>query len=274
MEYWHGLIALALVFPIVERLWPERRGQGFRRRQWLNDWAYLALNGHVLAIVLWPLLERTAAATRSALEQAFGSLPAPWLDGSPFGLQLLAYLLVSDFLQWCVHRLLHGVPWLWQFHKVHHSARPMDWIANFRFHWIEPLVYRSLLFVPLMILGADSRVLFYAAILGTAWGFYNHANLRGSLGPLGWVFNSPAMHLWHHDRSDEGGKSKNFGIVLSLWDHLFGSAFWPRDRAPQDLGYPGDEEMPANLFRQMAFPWARRAPTKTTPQPPAESTLR
>ncbi|HEX9185803.1 MAG TPA: hypothetical protein VGB87_01940, partial [Vicinamibacteria bacterium] len=62
---------------------------------------------------------------------------------------------------------------------------------------------------------------------------------------------------WHHDASDEGGVAKNFGIVLSLWDFVFGTAFWPRERSPGRLGYPGDREMPRGLLGQLAWPVAR-----------------
>jgi sterol desaturase/sphingolipid hydroxylase (fatty acid hydroxylase superfamily) len=84
------------------------------------------------------------------------------------------------------------------------------------------------------------------------------SNLNVDLGPLGCVFNSPRMHLWHHDASEEGGVAKNFGIVLSLWDFLFRTAFWPRDRSPRVLGYPGIEEMPLGLAGELFWPVARR----------------
>ena len=42
------------------------------------------------------------------------------------------------------------------------------------------------------------------AVVTTAWGDFNHANLDVELGPLGYVLNSPRMHLWHHDQSNAG----------------------------------------------------------------------
>ena len=78
------------------------------------------------------------------------------------------------------------------------------------------------------------------------------------LGPLSYVLNSPRMHLWHHDQSSEGGAAKNFGIVLSVWDFVFGTAYWPRGRNPERLGYPGMEEMPATFHGQVLWPAVRR----------------
>jgi sterol desaturase/sphingolipid hydroxylase (fatty acid hydroxylase superfamily) len=104
------------------------------------------------------------------------------------------------------------------------------------------------------------------AVFSTFWGHFNHSNLDVGLGRLGYVFNSPRMHLWHHDRSDEGGTAKNFGIVLSVWDFLFGTAYWPRGRTPAALGYPGDAEMPRDLPRQLVFPLLRTAVNETPPR--------
>jgi sterol desaturase/sphingolipid hydroxylase (fatty acid hydroxylase superfamily) len=70
------------------------------------------------------------------------------------------------------------------------------------------------------------------------------------------------MHLWHHDQSSEGGVAKNFGIVFSAWDFLFGTAYWPRDRSPQQLGYPGGEEMPESLHGQVLWPLLGKAPAR------------
>ncbi len=88
---------------------------------------------------------------------------------------------------------------------------------------------------------------------------YRSAELAEKLGigPLRFLFNSPRMHIWHHDASDEGGAAKNYGIVLSLWDWLFGTVYWPLDRAPARLGYLEDKEMPRDIARRMLFPVTR-----------------
>lgn len=258
MTYWHWLAGLSIAFVLAERLFPARPAQPLLRAQWANDLGYLVLNGHVYAVL--------AGGWAAALALHARELLAPWLPfaepGSglaalPAPAQFLIYLASTDLLQWGVHYLLHRVPWLWAFHKVHHSIREMDWVGNFRFHWMELVVYGVLLYVPLALLGGDPGPLFAAAVFATFWGNLNHANLAVDLGPLAGVFNSPRMHLWHHDASDEGGTAKNFGIVLSLWDRIFGTLYWPRDRAPERLGYAGDSEVPRDLPRQMLFPWTR-----------------
>jgi len=257
LSYLHWLIGISLGFVALERLFPWRRGQPLLRPGILRDVGFLAWNGHVYSLLTaglhgWVALQATALLRGVGIELR----PSP-IAGWPFWVQVLAFLLLSDFLQWCVHNVLHRVPFLWTFHKVHHSIHTMDFIGNFRFHWMEIVVYKSAQWLPLALLGASGPAVFWVAVFSTFWGDLNHSNLNVSLGPLGYVFNNPRMHLWHHDASDEGGVAKNFGIVLSLWDFLFRTAYWPRDRNPARLGYPDDESMPESLLGELAWPLVR-----------------
>jgi sterol desaturase/sphingolipid hydroxylase (fatty acid hydroxylase superfamily) len=258
MRYLYWLLGISAVFVVLERLFPWREEQRLFRPGWLRDAGFLVLNGHLFS--LW-----TAGVAGLVSVGATGALRSIGLrlEGSPIGTwpflaQFLVFLVLADFLQWCIHNLLHRVPWLWAFHKVHHSIDTMDWIGNWRFHWMEIVVYKSLQWIPLAWLGASPAAVFAVAVVTTVWGDFNHANLDVGLGPLGYVFNSPRMHLWHHDQSSEGGVAKNFGVVFSVWDHLFGTAYWPRHRNPLRLGYPGVDEMPATLHGEVLWPLTRR----------------
>jgi sterol desaturase/sphingolipid hydroxylase (fatty acid hydroxylase superfamily) len=258
MSYLHWLVGISILFVALERLFPWRRGQALLRPGWLRDLGFLALNGHFFGVWLAPLngwlaLEATELLQRLGLRPEGASL-AHW----PLWAQVVVLLVASDFLQWCIHNLLHRVPFLWTFHQAHHAITTMDFIGNFRFHWMEIVVYKSLQWLPLALLGASGPSAFVVAVVSTVWGDLNHSNLNVGLGPLGRVFNSPRMHLWHHDQSSEAGVAKNFGIVFSLWDHLFGTAYWPRDRSPQRLGYPAMESMPNGLLGQLGWPLVRR----------------
>jgi sterol desaturase/sphingolipid hydroxylase (fatty acid hydroxylase superfamily) len=260
VTYLHWLVLTSVVFLAIERLCPSRRAQPALRPGFMRDIGFLALNGHLIGLWTaglngWVAIHATVV-LRDLGVRVEHSPVAAW----PLAAQLIVLLLLSDFLQWCIHNLLHRVPWLWQFHKVHHSIRTMDWLGNWRFHWMEIVVYRSLQWLPLAALGASPQAALAVAVVSTLWGDFNHANVDAGLGRLGYVFNNPRMHLWHHDASDEGGVAKNFGIVFSLWDHLFATAHWPKDRAPGRLGYAGDVEMPGGLPGQLAWPLAARRP--------------
>ena len=258
MPYVYWLAAISLVFLLLERLFPWRPEQRMLRAGWRRDLGFVALNGHLFSLATAGLTGAVALAATKALRslglQLAGSPVPEW----PFLAQFLAFLVLADFLQWCVHNLLHRVPALWMFHRVHHSIDTMDWMGNWRFHWMEIVVYKSLQWLPLAWLAASPAAVLAVAIVTTVWGDFNHANLDAGLGRMGYLLNSPRMHLWHHDQSSEGGAAKNFGIVLSVWDFLFGTAYWPRERSPERLGYPGMGEMPATFPGQVFWPLTRR----------------
>jgi sterol desaturase/sphingolipid hydroxylase (fatty acid hydroxylase superfamily) len=243
-------------------VFPWRREQPALRPGWLRDLAFVALNGHLFSLLTAAFMGAAALAATSGLRSVGLALEGSPVPRWPFLAQLASFLVLADFLQWCIHNLLHRVPWLWTFHKVHHSITTMDWIGNWRFHWMEILVYKSLQWLPLAWLSASPEAVFVVAVLTTLWGDFNHANLDLGLGPLGYVLNTPRMHLWHHDQSSEGGVAKNFGIVFSVWDYLFRTAYWPRDRCPDRLGYPGDDEMPAAFAGQTLWPLTQKRTTR------------
>jgi len=164
-----------------------------------------------------------------------------------------------DFIQWGVHNLLHRTPFLWQIHKVHHSIVELDWIGNFRFHWGEIVIYRAIQYVPLALMGFAPEVMLVHAVLATLIGHLNHANLDWDYGPLRYLINNPRMHIWHHAWDEVPAKGANFGVMLSCWDWLFGTAWMPeeRGRAPARLGFEGLEMFPDGLLRQLGLPLDR-----------------
>ena len=46
-----------------------------------------------------------------------------------------------------------GSSTLWRFHSVHHSSRDLDWLAGSRVHLVETVLTRSIVLLPLMVLG-------------------------------------------------------------------------------------------------------------------------
>ena len=130
----------------------------------------------------------------------------------------------------------------------------MDWIGNWRFHFVEVVVYRSLLYPFAAFFGFDVQAMFWYGVVSVLGGHFAHANLRCSLGPLRYVVNTPDMHAWHHTHPEAGPPDHNFGIVLSVWDWIFGTAYMPRGRMPARLGFTGIEHYPHNVFGHLVAP--------------------
>jgi len=252
--FWLALISVCCF--LAERVRPWRAQRAFRD-QFPQDIFWLVFNGHYAAVLLAPL----SALAVSSLRDVFVSLgiqppdTVRLVSDLPLGVQFVVFIVVKDFAEWCVHNLLHRVPLLWEFHKVHHSIEQLDWIGSFRFHWVEIVLYGALTYVPLAVCGVDSRVMLAIAVFSTLIGHLNHANLKLDWGVLRYLFNSPRMHVWHHDVVPAGGHGKNFGVIFSAWDWLFGTAYLPADREqPERLGFVGMEDFPRSLVLRLLQP--------------------
>ena len=265
LQYYFWLVVISLGCFVLERVTPWRRDQRAFRRGFLQDLFWLVFNGHFLGLGLALVTGRLIQALNGFLHEL--GLPVPeslaLLAGTPLWAQFIVFLVLKDFLEWNIHRLLHNVSWLWELHKLHHSIEELDWIGNFRFHWGEIIVYKTLSYLPLVVLGVDNRVLFAIAVLWTVMLDLNHANVPISWGPLRYLLNSPKMHVWHHDVEQHGKGGQNFGQVLSVWDWIFGTVYWPADReGPDRLGFAGMETYPRGVPGRFVYPfWKRRRPS-------------
>lgn len=253
----------------LERIFPWRKTQAVLRKGFFQDLAFLALNGHVLGVLFWR--------GKSALWDSLGLAPffqrveqLNVLAHAPLLVQVVVLVVAKDFVEFWVHRLLHRVPWLWEFHKVHHSIEELDWMGNFRFHWMETFVYQFITYVPLAIFGFSGSALMTMAVFTTIIGHLNHSNLPISWGPLRYLFNSPKMHVWHHDHLVRGNHGQNFAIVFSAWDWLFRTAYMPQGQ-PAKLGFDGLESFPVSLPGRLLHPLGLLKPKAIPKVPPAAS---
>lgn len=262
LHYYFWLGAVSLLVFVLERIAPWRKQQKVLRRGIWQDLFWLVFNGHYFGVLL-------AIGTGALIETINGylyglGLPVPeslgLVQGTPLWVQFFVFLIVKDFVEWNIHRLLHLVPALWEFHKLHHSIEELDWIGNMRFHWMEIVVYKTLSYLPLVILGVDNEVIFIIAIVNTLIGHLNHSNLSISWGVFRYVLNSPRMHVWHHDVVSRFRGGQNFGITLSMWDWLFQTAYMPAEGSPERLGFKGIDQYPENLVARFFYPFYRWIP--------------
>ncbi|WP_165912047.1 sterol desaturase family protein [Novosphingobium sp. PhB165] len=153
----------------------------------------------------------------------------------PVWLQAVILLLVCDFIIWCIHRSFHAVPFLWRFHRIHHSSPHLDWLASARVHPVEQVVFSAALTLP--ILFASFSPMAVAIYIGVYTLHANllHADTRLSFGPLEAVFTPPRIHHWHHADQVEAYDT-NFGSQLVIWDRMFGTAYRPEAERPSRFG--------------------------------------
>lgn len=208
------------------------------------------------------------------LRVTFGSpsLRAPaWLVAMLF---TLVAFVAEDFSRFFLHWLMHKVPALWAFHRVHHSAEVLTPITLYRTHPVESALNRARgaitmgvvtgLFVWLFGTAVRGWELFSVDALGFLWSMcganLRHSHVWLSFGPRveRWLL-SPAQHQVHHSIAARH-LDKNFGTILSIWDRLFRSLY-TTTAAPERLrfGLHGDRQPQSGLALLFEpFAWLAR----------------
>ena len=282
---YHVNILSSLFLVIVVALLFKRNDRGllqtlqrwiFNKRYWWNastkqDYFIYVLNGILKIVILVPVFEFSFEISRWTSQILISYSPQQDTLNFParfdyiFLFTLLAFTW-DDFLRFIQHYLMHKVNFLWQFHKVHHSARILTPITLYRAHPVESLiaVLRNSL-----SLGISSG--FFVFVFGgvmTAWtilgvnafGFIfnliganlRHSHIRLGFGPLEYLVISPLQHQVHHSKNPIH-YDKNFGVTLSIWDQIFGTLLHSKNVGALSFGL--QERFSGSFFKMLIDPF-------------------
>ena len=260
-NYFYWLLGISVVIWALEVRFPWRKNQPTVRQDFWLDAFYLFWNYFLFSLIAYNAFSMVGVQLFKDFLGLFGitNLVAIRVASLPGWLQLVLIFVLRDFMQWNIHRLLHRVPWMWEFHKVHHSTEVMGFAALLRYHWMENVIYRALEYIPLAMIGFGISDFFIVHTFTLVTGQLGHANLYLPLGPLKYLFNGPQMHLWHHAKElpDAHPVGFNYGITLSVWDYIFKTNYWPHNDPHLPVGLPYDEHFPKNFAGQLARPFER-----------------
>lgn len=259
-NYFYWLLGLSLFFWVLEILLPWRQNQAILREDFWLDGFYMFFNYFLFSLVGFNAISNIGVQAFNDFLALFGlkNLVAFKIQSWPVWAQLLTLFVIRDFIQWNVHRLLHRVTFLWEFHKVHHSVQQMGFAAHLRFHPMETIVYRTLEYIPLAMIGFGIQDFFIVHMFATTIGHFNHANLNLPLGPLRYLLNNPQMHIWHHAKQMPYQYGANYGISLSIWDYVFKTAYIPKDGRDIQLGFEKVEKYPDTFVEQQTHPFKQK----------------
>ncbi len=223
-----SLIFLSLVFIPLEKVFPAKPGQKIFRKQWLLDLCYFFGQYLLWSGLVLFLLQHFS----NWLDQI---IPASFRDKiqlQPTWLQITEVIFFSDLVIYWGHRLQHKVDFLWRFHKVHHSAETLDWLAAHREHPLDSIYTIGLINLPAFVMGFNLEVLSFVIAFRGIWAIYIHSNVRLPIGKLKILIGSPELHHWHHDKERDRG---NYANISPLMDLLFGTYVCP-PQEPAALG--------------------------------------
>lgn len=234
----NGLILAFVIFVPLERLFPHRR-QNLFRKGFLRDVGLYFLNNLLPAFLLvLPLSLAVGVLCRF--------IPADyytWVAGLPYWLKLLAAFVVGDIGSYWGHRWSHEWATMWRFHLVHHRAEEMDWLVNVRMHPLDMVFTRFCGLMPMYLLGlvqmtgssVDGKPL-VVMIVTSLWGYFVHANVPWRFGWLEQVIATPAFHHWHHNNDGPDTFNKNYAANFPWIDRIFGTLHLPAKDHPLSYG--------------------------------------
>lgn len=130
-------------------------------------------------------------------------------------------VLAEDFLYYWLHRFDHEIRLFWAVHVTHHSSPYLNFTVGFRSSVFQPL-YRFIYFIPLAWLGFEPLDIVFIYSATQIWGIFVHTELIDRMGWLEHILVTPSHHRVHH-ASNIRYLDKNMGMLLIIWDKLFGT---------------------------------------------------
>lgn len=236
------IISAAVLFIILERLFPYTKGQEVLREGFFDDLAlYTIAQSYILSIIIFSYII-------NSIDASIGLSRLKLFANVPIWMQLIFFTLTHDIYIYWMHRWQHSNKWLWRIHEAHHSPKKVDWLSGSRSHALEILINQTVEFAPIVLLGSPPEIIAYKGVISAVWGMYIHSNIDIKTGWLQKIINGPEMHRWHH--STGKGRNRNFATKLAIWDWLFGTAYLPPSK-PNEYGLK--TYFPKHYFSQTLY---------------------
>lgn len=217
----------------------------FPKKNWLGtsaliDYAFIVFNSFVKILLIGPFLIyglKLAFYTDDFLNRQFGFADLALSTTETVIYYTIVLSVFGDFMTFLIHYAFHKIPFLWEFHKIHHSATTMNPFTQYRLHPVELILNNA---KSILVFGLVTGIFDYLSnhqvskwtylgvnafsFLFYAWG----ANLRHSHVKLSFfdflefIFVSPFQHQIHHSENP-AHFDKNLGSRLAIWDWMFGT---------------------------------------------------
>ncbi len=249
----------------------------FNKKVWLSkssftDYFLVFFNSFIKILLIGPYLMfglYLAFYTNEYLITQFGYPTTGLGVTTTLVLYTITLTIVNDFASFLIHYIMHKVPVLWEFHKVHHSATSLNPITQYRIHPIELIINnaRGIVMFGLVTGLFDylsnhqvHKMMFLGAnVFGFIFMFMG-ANLRHSHVKLRYpkvleyIFISPVQHQIHHSKNPIHF-DRNMGSKLAIWDWLFGTLVLSKNTKHLDFGLGKEDDDFDSFWKNLIRPF-------------------
>lgn len=236
------VVVVALVCLPLERWRPVERWES-RRVVWTDVTYTLLARLGLLPLLGFVIFSGAAVAIEGAIADS-GFVP-PTLETLIPGLRewpllaLALYIVILDFGEYWRHRFQHQFRWWWALHSIHHAQTQMTFWTDDRNHVLDDVIAAAWIGVIAVVIGVPPAQFPLILLVLRLAESLSHANVRLDFGRVGErLVVSPRFHRLHHGVLSVGQAGKNYGVLLPVWDWIFGTADFKRDHYPR-TGDPG-----------------------------------
>lgn len=231
----YGLVLFTLALGVVEFL------LGLYDEHWRG-------NERTLDIVCFILPKIVVAPITAYFSLRLLPLVCPNLHGVfawvSFGWACLIIAIADYLTQYWYHRLHHEIPWLWRFHRTHHSASYMGMVMASRQNILYTLFFSQTYLTAILVFAGLGPAAVAVRSVKSVITLTAHSSIPWDR-VLERLISTPATHHAHHAAtSDDGiGHYKgNFGNMFFIWDVIFDTAHISRQYPEYDgiSHYRGD----------------------------------
>src|SRR5262249_53948343 len=100
-----------------------------------------------------------------------------WPVNRPAWLQIVIVVVLGDLFEYLYHRLSHAYAFLWRLHAVHHSPVRIHPPKGARLPFLYAFGRGVGVWLPLLVVGAPARLVYWQFIEVTVTGLVGHANI-------------------------------------------------------------------------------------------------
>lgn len=235
---WVSLVSIVAMMWGLERLFSKQTISASSQLRSMLFWLFAGAASAVAGSV-YDVLSRHLSPRPLFIIPLNSWFAHPWIHWSMYIVAPLLGMILYDFFGYWLHRAQHK--WFWSLHAVHHSIEELSGINSY-FHWTEPFFRIFFISLPAAyVVGIDGlESIFLIELLVKVQGYYLHTPTDLHLGPvLRRVIADNRFHRVHHS-VEPRHFNMNFAAGTTLWDQLFGTAYFPQEDEWPDVGLIGE----------------------------------
>jgi sterol desaturase/sphingolipid hydroxylase (fatty acid hydroxylase superfamily) len=233
---------IVLFVLLLEFVHERHSGWRMNRQEFFTDLFYVLLSATVISWLTQTLAEDPLLAVKAAL-----GITTKWMAAVPWLGQVAMVIVILEFGQYWMHRLMHNWTPFWLTHAPHHHLTQLNAAKGAVGNPIE------LFLISLSVLALfdfDKTALFAGLNTLNVIATFAHANVRSD--PPVWYsffFTTIRHHSLHHSTDYEATRC-NYGNSLILLDRIFGTF-----REGEGVLVGQDERRRLSIWEQTVFPF-------------------